>query len=80
MLDPDQARHLVGPDLDPNCLHTDGRNQVFCGIWFKLSMSHKKDREQKISCRFHTKFCVNLLCFSIKISSQNSIIVVGANW
>ena len=19
-LDPDQARHLVGPDLDPNCL------------------------------------------------------------
>ena len=20
-LDPDQARHYVGPDLDPNCLH-----------------------------------------------------------
>ena len=46
MLDPDQARHLVGPDLDPNCLHSDGRDHTFCGIWFKLSMSHKKDREQ----------------------------------
>ena len=21
-LDPDQARHFVGPDLDPNCLQT----------------------------------------------------------
>ena len=28
MLDPDQAPHLVWPDLDPNCLHYDGRDHA----------------------------------------------------
>ena len=36
MSDPD----LVRPDLDPNCLHSDGKDHTVCGIW--LSMSHKK--------------------------------------
>ena len=74
MLDPDQAGHLVGPDLDPNCLHY---------VWFKLSMSHKKDREQYISFRFHTSIFVWIFfvyeLHSIKNSSQNSILAVGVN-
>ena len=27
-LDPDQARQNVGPDLDPNCLHSDGIKKI----------------------------------------------------
>ena len=34
MFDPDQSWHLVRPDLDPNFLHSDGRDHTFCGIWF----------------------------------------------
>ena len=32
ILDPDKARHLVGPDMDPNCLHSDGRDHTFCTV------------------------------------------------
>ena len=42
MLDPDKARHLVRPDLDSNCLHSDDRDHTFCGIWFKLSSPTKR--------------------------------------
>ena len=34
-LDPDQARHIVGPDHGPNCLQwlaADGTRQSKCGI------------------------------------------------
>ena len=34
MFDPDQSWRLVRPDLDPNCLHSDGRDHTFYGIWF----------------------------------------------
>ena len=27
-LDPDQARHFVGPDLDPNCLTREIKNII----------------------------------------------------
>ena len=39
MFDPDQSWRLVRTDLDPNCLHSDGRDHAFCG----LSMTHKKE-------------------------------------
>ena len=28
-LNPDQAQHFVGPDLDPNCLYSDGIPERF---------------------------------------------------
>ena len=28
-LNPDQAQHFVGPDLDPNCFHSDGIPERF---------------------------------------------------
>ena len=34
-LDPDQARHLVGPDLGPNCLQRSG-SELFAKIWVQI--------------------------------------------
>ena len=42
-LDPDQARHIVGPDLGPNCLHSvsaDDTNWNTCEGSINVNSAH----------------------------------------
>ena len=42
-LDPDQARHFVGPDLDPNCLEklsAEDTSMQRVTSWFQVPFSH----------------------------------------
>ena len=51
ILEPDQARQSVGPDLDPNCLHPDGIPKCFLKKFFFKKSADEKNHEKYRACK-----------------------------
>ena len=54
-LDPDQARHFVGPDLDPNCLHSGGipeKRRFLKRLILKKNQQRTNSQERKRKSRY----------------------------
>ena len=59
-LHPEQARHLVGPDLDPNCLQgLSGQNKMSGWIWVQAVCIVGYPQTTKVGKELNTKKLVD---------------------